>query len=109
MKRNSSALDEPNTPPCSILTTYRAPSPSSTYQLARELPVAIRRSSTIGESSDRWLASHGSSAAASCSVIDPSPEGGDERRRHRQFVVELTHHHRAQQFAHRSRITVAAS
>ena len=95
--RNSSALDVPNTPPCSMRTTKRSPSDSSTNQFSRELPVAMRSNSLIFASLPRRTCSHDSSAARSASSIEPPAERLDERRRRRQLFVELANDHGAQQ------------
>ena len=71
---NSSALDDPNTPPCSTRTTYRAPSAVSTYQFARELPVAIRCSwATMLTSPRTCSASHRWSGSRNCLIHRVGP------------------------------------
>src|SRR3954447_18623802 len=89
--RNSSTLVEPNTPPCSTRTTYRAPSDISAYQLARELPVAIRRNWITSTSPSRRSASQRCNGARIASSIEPPSKGVDERGRLCQLVVELPH------------------
>ena len=46
MSRNSSPLDVPKTPPCSMRTTNR-PIDESTTNIARECPTVRRRTSRI--------------------------------------------------------------